>query len=68
LNKQLDLAAASEPAIVTHPRNGALKICRDQSHAKVVLVTGGSRGIGREVCRLAGKAGYTVIVNYNAQG
>ncbi|WGF87469.1 SDR family oxidoreductase [Marinivivus vitaminiproducens] len=32
--------------------------------SKVVLVTGGSRGIGAAVCRLAAKAGYDVAVNY----
>jgi NAD(P)-dependent dehydrogenase (short-subunit alcohol dehydrogenase family) len=30
----------------------------------LVVVTGGSRGIGAAVCRLAGAAGYDVIVNY----
>jgi len=30
----------------------------------VVIVTGGSRGIGAEVCRLAAEAGYAVCVNY----
>ena len=32
--------------------------------AKILLVTGGSRGIGAAVCRLAAKAGYTVAINY----
>ena len=32
---------------------------------KVVLVTGGSRGIGAAVARLAGRNGYAVGVNYN---
>ncbi|RWC32378.1 MAG: SDR family oxidoreductase [Mesorhizobium sp.] len=31
---------------------------------KVLLVTGGSRGIGAAICRLASKAGYRVAVNY----
>jgi NAD(P)-dependent dehydrogenase (short-subunit alcohol dehydrogenase family) len=31
---------------------------------KVVLVTGGSRGIGAATCRLAAKAGWAVAVNY----
>lgn len=31
---------------------------------KVVLVTGGGRGIGAATCRLASKAGYAVAVNY----
>lgn len=31
---------------------------------KTLLVTGGSRGIGAAVCRLAAKAGYRVAVNY----
>jgi NAD(P)-dependent dehydrogenase (short-subunit alcohol dehydrogenase family) len=37
--------------------------------AKVMVVTGGSRGIGASIARLAGKAGYRVAVNYvsNAQ-
>lgn len=32
--------------------------------AKVILVTGGSRGIGAAVCRLAAAQGYDVCVNY----
>jgi NAD(P)-dependent dehydrogenase (short-subunit alcohol dehydrogenase family) len=32
--------------------------------AKVALVTGGSRGIGAAVCRLAAREGYDVAVNY----
>ncbi|TIU13112.1 MAG: SDR family NAD(P)-dependent oxidoreductase, partial [Mesorhizobium sp.] len=31
---------------------------------KVLLVTGGSRGIGAATSRLAAKAGYRVAVNY----
>ena len=31
---------------------------------KVLLVTGGSRGIGAAVCVLAAKQGYDVAVNY----
>lgn len=34
--------------------------------AKVLLVTGGGRGIGAAICRLAAKAGYRVAVNYAA--
>lgn len=33
---------------------------------KVLLVTGGGRGIGAAICRLAGKRGYAVAVNYRA--
>lgn len=33
---------------------------------KVLLVTGGSRGIGAAICRLGAKAGYRVAVNYAA--
>jgi NAD(P)-dependent dehydrogenase (short-subunit alcohol dehydrogenase family) len=32
---------------------------------KIVLVTGGSRGIGAAVCRLAAKQGYAIAVNYH---
>ena len=32
----------------------------------VLLVAGGSRGIGAAIARLAGKSGYDVAVNYNA--
>ncbi|PWJ74810.1 glucose 1-dehydrogenase [Pseudaminobacter salicylatoxidans] len=32
--------------------------------ARVLLVTGGGRGIGAAICRLAAKAGYRVAVNY----
>ncbi|MER8501376.1 SDR family oxidoreductase [Mesorhizobium sp. M0208] len=31
---------------------------------KILLVTGGSRGIGAATCRLAAKAGYRIAVNY----
>ncbi|MGO8920444.1 MAG: SDR family oxidoreductase [Stellaceae bacterium] len=34
--------------------------------AKVLLVTGGGRGIGAATCRLAAKRGYAVAVNYVA--
>lgn len=34
--------------------------------AGVILVTGGSRGIGAEVCRRAAAAGYDVAVNYTS--
>jgi NAD(P)-dependent dehydrogenase (short-subunit alcohol dehydrogenase family) len=32
---------------------------------KVLIVTGGSRGIGAATCRLAGRSGYAVAVNYH---
>lgn len=35
---------------------------------KTLLVTGGSRGIGAAVCRLAARQGYRVAVNYRANG
>jgi NAD(P)-dependent dehydrogenase (short-subunit alcohol dehydrogenase family) len=34
---------------------------------RIVLVTGGSRGIGRAVCRLAAARGYDVAVNYQGR-
>ncbi|HYN06258.1 MAG TPA: SDR family oxidoreductase [Vicinamibacterales bacterium] len=34
--------------------------------SKVVVITGGSRGIGAATARLAGEAGYSVCVNYRA--
>ena len=32
---------------------------------KVILVTGGSRGIGANIVQELSKQGYTVIMNYN---
>ena len=32
--------------------------------AKVLLVTGGSRGIGAAICRLGARDGYDVAINY----
>lgn len=32
--------------------------------AKVLLVTGGGRGIGAAICRQASREGYIVAVNY----
>jgi NAD(P)-dependent dehydrogenase (short-subunit alcohol dehydrogenase family) len=36
--------------------------------AKVLLVTGGSRGIGAAVCRLGARDGYDVALNYAGRG
>ncbi len=36
--------------------------------AKVMLVTGGSRGIGAAACRLAARRGYDVGINYAGRG
>jgi NAD(P)-dependent dehydrogenase (short-subunit alcohol dehydrogenase family) len=38
----------------------------DIEHGKVLLVTGGGRGIGASVSRLAARAGYRVAINYRA--
>lgn len=35
--------------------------------ARVLVVTGGGRGIGAAVCRLAGRRGYAVAVNYRSR-
>src|SRR5262250_911156 len=32
-----------------------------------LIVTGGGRGIGAAICRMAGREGYAVAVNYQAQ-
>lgn len=37
-------------------------------HARVAVVTGGSRGLGREIAILLGKHGYNVAVNYLHSG
>jgi NAD(P)-dependent dehydrogenase (short-subunit alcohol dehydrogenase family) len=34
---------------------------------KVVIVTGGSRGLGRAVCHLLAEKGYSVVINYAAR-
>ena len=33
--------------------------------SKVIVVTGGSRGIGAEIVKLLAKSGHNVILNYN---
>ncbi len=40
----------------------------DRMSRPLMLVTGGSRGIGAAVCRLAARAGYDVVVNYARDG
>ena len=50
-----------------HVRASAPLVCREYTqpmHDKVVLVTGGSRGIGAATVRLAASRGYRVVVNY----
>lgn len=37
-----------------------------QQNSKIALVTGGSGGIGSEICRHLAATGYQVIVNYNS--
>jgi NAD(P)-dependent dehydrogenase (short-subunit alcohol dehydrogenase family) len=37
-----------------------------RSAGKVLLVTGGGRGIGAATCRLTAKAGYSVAINYTS--
>src|SRR5882672_9853797 len=51
------VSAASMPAL-------RRRIERDVMTGKVLIVTGGSRGIGAATCRLAGRQGYAVAVNY----
>ena len=38
----------------------------ENKEIKVALVTGASRGIGRACAISLGKAGFTVVVNYNS--
>src|SRR5438093_1222570 len=35
---------------------------------KLLIITGGSRGIGAATAKAAGEAGYDVIINYNVRG
>ena len=41
------------------------KIRQPLNHKKTALVTGGSGGIGSEICRQLAEAGYRVIINYH---
>ena len=38
---------------------------KDTSCGHVALVTGGARGIGREITNILAKKGYTVIIAYH---
>jgi NAD(P)-dependent dehydrogenase (short-subunit alcohol dehydrogenase family) len=43
-----------------------LDTVQDKASGKVLLVTGGSRGIGAATCRIAAQRGFAVAVNYTA--
>ena len=32
---------------------------------KIIIITGASRGIGREIAKTLAREGYTIIANYN---
>lgn len=46
--------------------HGIAIFCRGQDLTKLVLITGGSRGIGAATALLAARHGYAVAVNYSA--
>ena len=47
-------------------KNGViLKMEKLVNNKKVILVTGGSRGIGKNIVQFLAKKGYSVILNYN---
>src|SRR5690606_17501583 len=48
----------------SHGRQGPTHTIRREAMERILLVTGGSRGIGAATCRLAAAEGYHVAVNY----
>jgi len=62
----LVLAAEGFAPRVPSSRSSSLRMVADD--AKVVLVTGSSRGLGRSIALDIGKAGQKVVVNYVSDG
>jgi len=54
-----------EPAETRNMKLGSGEAMNIDLKDKVALVTGGSKGIGRETCVLLAKSGAEVIINFN---
>ena len=57
-------AAGAPPELPVAGANAASTAYATQMSERVLLVSGGGRGIGAATCRLAGARGYRVAVNY----
>ena len=59
-------AVTFAPRTTTHRSSSSLNMVADD--AKVILVTGSSRGLGKSIALELGKAGQKLVINYVSEG